>query len=99
MDDGDVFVFRTTGAVPQDATRAGPGDGRKDAHERGLACAIGPQQAGQAGLERERELGERPAARGVLLADAFDDELHGEPPAMRVEACLRSCHRNGCVVL
>jgi hypothetical protein len=49
----------------------------RDAHQRGLARAIRPEEPEYAGLEREIDSAKRLNIAAVVLAEIFDRQLHG----------------------
>src|SRR5262249_21764585 len=83
-------------AVPAHAAFGRLGDGGQDAHERGLAGAVGPEEADHARIGGQRELPQGPEAPAVALRDVLDFQSHAALPAVRWTLVLRTGRAVGC---
>jgi hypothetical protein len=59
-------------SIPANRAFGGASDGREDAHQRGLAGAIGTEQSKHAGLQVETESAQGPHIAAIALADIVD---------------------------
>jgi hypothetical protein len=72
--------------IPRRFSARGPLDGGQDAHERGLAGSVGPEQPVDPWAQFHRELAQRLDARAVTLGQRVDRETHRD---LRVGAVWR----------
>ena len=70
-----IGIGGQVGAIPHHAAFGGARDGGQDAHQRGLACAVGAEQSEHARAELQGEVAQRPVSATVTLADILDREL------------------------